>query len=78
MKIPIEFKIKKKYIDLEEILVSEKSAFIENFRFDIHGLYFKYKDKQSEEIKEKKISDGVYIKYKVYNIDTQEVYTNVV
>ena len=44
---------KKKYIDLEEILVSEKSAFIENFRFDIHGLYFKYKDKQSEEIKEK-------------------------
>lgn len=69
---------KKKYIDLEEILVSEKSVFIENFRFDIHGLYFKYKDKQSEEIKEKKISDGVYIKDKVYNIDTQEVYTNVV
>ena len=50
---------KKKYIDLEEILVSEKSAFIENFRFDIHGLYFKYKDKQSEEIKEKKISDCI-------------------
>ena len=68
---------KKKYIDLEEILVSEKSVFIENFRFDIHGLYVKYKDKQSEEIKEKKISDGVYIRDKVYNIDTQEVYTNV-
>lgn len=70
-------KNQKKYINLEERLENEESISIGNFRYDRYGIYFKYTDKKSGEIKEKKISDGVYIKDKVYNIDTQEVYTNV-
>lgn len=70
-------KNQKKYINFEERLENEESISIGNFRYDRHGIYFKYTDKKSGEIKEKKISDGVYIKDKVYNIDTQEVYTNV-
>ena len=70
-------KKQKKYINFEERLENEESISIGNFRYDRHGIYFKYTDKKSGEIKEKKISDGVYIKDKVYNIDTKEVYTNV-
>lgn len=61
----------------QERLESGEVIKVGNYKCSIDGLYHKITDKKSGEVKEVKLSDGVYINDRVYNIDTKEVYISV-
>lgn len=69
--------IQEKNVSFKERLERGESFKVGNYIYSREGLYFRFSDKKSGETKEVKLSDGVYINDRVYNIDSKEVHINV-
>ena len=65
------------YTDLSQYLKENKVYKIQDYTLTNEGLFYNSIDKQSGQVNQIKISDGVYVAKVVHNIDDNDTYINI-